>query len=215
MVDMHVHVGDGGLLPAEAIRLARVAGYRAAVLVCRADSATLSQLFPWLLQMCRHYSLYAGVDAFPGVELVHVPPQVLYEVVAEARALGANFVGVHGESPCGNVEVGTNMAAIQAGADVLFHPGLITAEDAKFAAEHGVALEITSAPRHSLANAHVAAMAEAAGGGLVFGSNAKHPGEFVNAELYDATLDGALLSTQARQALQATTDALLQRLLMS
>lgn len=212
MVDVHVHVGEGGLLPAEAMRLARVAGYRAVVLLCRSDSATLSLLFPWLLQMCQHYSLYTGVDAFPGVELVHVPPQLMYEVVAEARALGANFVAVHGEAPCGHVEVGTNMSAIAAGADVLLHPGLITAEDAKLAAEHGVALEITSAPRYCLANAHVAAMAEAAGCGLVFGSNAKCAADFVSSDLYEATLDGALLSALARRSLLTSTDSLLQRM---
>lgn len=212
MVDVHVHVGDGGLQPAEAMRLGRVAGYRAMVLLCRVDSASLSQLFPWLLQMCRHYSLYTGVDAFAGVELVHVPPPLLYETVAEARALGAAFVGVHGEAPGAHVEVGTNMAAMQAGADVLLHPGLLTAEDARLAAELGVALEITSAPLYCLANAHVAAMAEAAGCGLVFGGNVKKADEFVTPEIYEATLSGALVSAQARHALITTTEALLQRL---
>lgn len=214
MVDTHVHVGDGALLPAEAIRLARCAGYRALVLVTRVDSATLPLMFPWLLQMCRHYSLYGGVEAFPGVELTHVPPAILYEVVAEARGLGAAFVAVHGESPVDNVELGTNLAAIQSGADALFHPGLITPEDAALAGENGVALEITSARGHCLCNAHVAAMAEEFGCGLVFGGNVKCPADFVTPELQEATLKGARVSAAGRQALAETTGALLQRLLL-
>lgn len=211
MVDVHVHVGEGALLPAEAIRLARCAGYRALMLVVRVDSATLSQLLPWLLQMCRHYSLYAGVDAFAGVELVHVPPPLLYEVVAEARMLGAGFVAVHGESPVSDAEAGTNLSAIQSGADVLFHPGLITDEEAALAVQNGVALEITSAGGHGLCNAHVAAMAEVHGCGLVFGGNVRRREDFVTPALYEATLKGAQVTAKGRQTLNNTTEALMQR----
>ena len=56
------------------------------------------------------------------------------------------------------VETGTNLAAIEAGVDILAHPGLITPEEATLAAERGVALEITTRAGHSLTNGHVAAM---------------------------------------------------------
>lgn len=213
MLDVHVHVGEGGLLPAEAMRMGRLHGYRAMVLLCRVDTSNLSLLLPWLLQMCQHYTLYAGVEAFAGVEIVQVPPPLIFEVVAEARAMGAGFVGVHGETPADSVELGTNLAAIQSGADVLLHPGIITLEDAQLAAENGVALEITSAPGHCLANAHVAAMAEMGGGALLFGGNVKKSSDFVSQQLYDATLSGALLSSSMRNNLMATSNGLLQRLM--
>lgn len=68
---------------------------------------------------------------------------------------------------------GTNLAAIEAKADVLLHPGLITKEEASLAAVHGVALELCAHPKHCLANGHVAVMAASAGARLVVGSGAR------------------------------------------
>lgn len=147
MFDFHIHVssaGESGLLPTEAIRLARCAGFRAVGLVLRADPSTLSLHLPSLVPLVRTCSLYANIEAFAGVELVHVPPALLPDAVAEARSLGAALVLAHGETiprkPVEAVELGTNFAAIEAGVDILAHPGLITPEDAERAAEKGVLL---------------------------------------------------------------------------
>ena len=213
MLDFHVHVGDSYLLPAEAIRLARLAGYKAVGLAVRADGATLALLLPWLLQLSRHYSLYSGVEAFAGVELTHIPPALMPEAVAEARSMGAAFVLAHGESVDGTTEVGTNHAAIAAGVDILAHPGIITAEDAAMAGESGVLLEITPAPLHGLANAHVAAMAVEYGCGLVFGGNIKSPRHFLSRETYLAVLRGARIEGEAKAIFEASQNDLMQRLL--
>lgn len=189
MFDFHIHVtqdGAGGLLPAEAMRLARNAGFRAIGLIVRADQAALSLFLPVLLPMVRTCSLYAGVEAFAGVELIHVPSALFPAAVAEARALGASLVLGHGEgvprSPAEAAEQGTNLAAIEAGVDILAHPGLMTAEDAARAAEKGVLLELTATPRHCLSNGHVARMAAEHGCGLVVSGHARTAADFVSPE---------------------------------
>mgnify|MGYP006907875056 CR=1 FL=1 len=43
-------------------------------LIVRADPSTLPILLPTLKTLVKTCSLYAGIEAFAGVELVHVPP---------------------------------------------------------------------------------------------------------------------------------------------
>lgn len=182
--------------------LARNAGFIAVGLVVRADQATLPVLLPTLAVMVKNASLYAGIEAFAGVELTHVPPALLPDAVAQARELGAALVLGHGEGiPCSAVdtaEQGGNLAAIEAGVDILACPGLITAEDAARAAERGVLLELSLAPRHSLANGHVALMAARHGCGLIIGGNFGKATDFVSPQatraLYRAAAVGAGVS---------------------
>lgn len=189
------------------MRLARNAGFIGVGLVVRADQATLPMLLPTLAVMVKTASLYAGIEAFAGVELVHIPPALLPDAVARARELGAAVVLGHGEgipfSATDTVERGSNLAAIEAGVDILAHPGLITAEDAARAAERGVLLELSLAPRHSLANGHVARMAERHGCGLLIGGNIKTAAEFVSPQsmrtLYRAAAAGAGVSPRTTE----------------
>ena len=157
MFDFHIHVncsgGRGGLLPSEAMRLAKCAGFRAVGLIVRADPSTLPILLPTLKTLVKTCSLYADIEAFAGVELVHVPPALLPDAVGQAREQGAALILAHGESIprqlADVVETGTNLAAINAGVDILAHPGLITVEDAQLAAEKGVLLELNTAPGYA------------------------------------------------------------------
>ena len=57
---------------------------------------------------------------------------------------------LHGETICEPVALGTNRAGIEAGVDILAHPGLISEEEVRMAAGNGVHLEVTRAhlPRH-------------------------------------------------------------------
>ena len=114
------------------MRLAKCAGFRAVGLIVRADPSTLPILLPTLKTLVKTCSLYAGIEAFAGVELVHVPPALLPDAVGQAREQGAAPILAHGESIprqlADMVETGTNLAAINAGVDILAHPGLITVE---------------------------------------------------------------------------------------
>lgn len=192
--------------------LARNAGFIAVGLVVRADQATLPVLLPGLADMVKNASLYAGIEAFAGVELIHVPPALLPDAVAKARELGAALVLGHGEGiPCSatdTAERGGNLAAIEAGVDILAHPGLITAEDAARAAERGVLLELSLAPRHSLANGHVALMAARHGCGVIIGGNFGKAADFVSPQatraLYRAAAAGAGISPHTTEAAART-----------
>ncbi len=213
MLDFHIHVDTTNLLPAEAIRHARFLGYRGIGLIVRSDGTTLSLHLPWILQHARKYALYNSVEVFVGVELVHIPTGLLADVVAEARALGAHLVLAHGESLDGMAEPGTNHAAIQARVDILAHPGLITLEDIGLAAEHRVVLEITSAPLHCLANAHVLNMAKEHDCGAVFGSSAKKKHHMLQRDVYQNMLRCIDSTKGCAKHVITSQNRLLQRLM--
>jgi len=182
MIDLHTHTlfSDGELLPSELIRRAAHLGLRAVALTDHADMATLEHVVPRVVRACEENNRQRPIRAIPGIELTHLPPGLIGRYVAEARRLGARIVVVHGESPVEPVEPGTNRAAIEAGADILSHPGLISEEDARLAARRGVYLEISARKGHCLANGHVAAMARRTGAALVLNTDAHAPSDLID-----------------------------------
>ena len=193
MVDFHIVLTPGengnGLNAASALHYAALAGLRFVGLVLRSGGENFSEVASLVAQV-RRLGLYADVEARTGVELCHVPPALLPSAVQEARAAGAEIVLVHGETLADQVEAGTNFAAVEAGADILAHPGLVDAETAAFAAERGVALELTSCPRHALTNAHTASMALSSGCPLVRGSAATCASELTTRTLWPLVIKG-------------------------
>ena len=105
---------------------------------------------PVLIAAAKKENELGNMRVVAGVELTHVRPEHIQEGVDLARSLGAEVVIVHGETISEAVKPGTNLAAIEAGADILAHPGLITDEEVALAAERGVRLEITAKPGHAL-----------------------------------------------------------------
>jgi histidinol phosphatase-like PHP family hydrolase len=134
------------------------------------------------------------MEILPGCELTHVPPHQIGDLVAKARELGAELVLVHGETIVEPVAPGTDRAAIEAGCDVVAHPGLITPEEAAMAAEAGVLLEISGRKGHSLTNGHVARLAAERGAVLSFGSDGHAPGDYPTRETALRILRGAGLT---------------------
>ena len=174
MIDFHTHtfLSDGALEPSEHIRRAEVAGYRVLGISDHAGPATLEQMISIASQAAAYENQLNRIKVFCGVELTHVRPVQIAETTKRARQLGAQYVIVHGETICEPVEAGTNTAAIEAGVDIIAHPGLISLDDAKLAAERGVFLEISSKVGHSLCNGHVVTVARQTGAKLLFGSDA-------------------------------------------
>ncbi len=204
MIDLHTHTlfSDGELLPSELLRRAEVLGLRAVALADHADMATLDHVIPRIVRACEENNAHRRVRAVPAIELTHVPAALIGRYVAEARRLGARLVVVHGESPVEPVEPGTNRAAIEAGADILSHPGLITEEDARLAAERGVSLEVSARKGHSLANGHVVAMARRTGAPLVLNTDAHAPGDLIGAAFARTVALGAGLTEEEYEALR-------------
>jgi putative hydrolase len=203
MIDLHSHtqLSDGALNPAEHIRRAEHAGYRILGMSDHADLATLAWIAGILRAAADRENELGRLTVLAGVELTHLRPEHIAEGVARARELGLDYVACHGESLVEPVLSGTNRAAIEAGVDYLAHPGLISLEDARFAAERGVVLEISGRKGHCYTNGHVAAVAKSAGATLMFGSDAHVPSDLPRRDLAEAICRGAGLTDEQVQAM--------------
>ena len=80
------------------------------------------------------------------------------------------------------VAPGTNRAAIEANADILAHPGIISEEDLLLAKEKGVTLEITARKGHSLSNGYVAKEAMRFGVPLCINTDSHSPSDLITRE---------------------------------
>lgn len=189
---MHTTLSDGELSPVEMLRWAAVKSYTAVALT---DHAGLAEL-PWLAEQlgrsCRIAQEHWGMRAIPGVELTHLPPALIPDAARSAKEAGLELVVVHGETPMEPVQPGTNRAALNSPhVDILGHPGLLSAEEARMAAERGIFIEITARRGHSLANGLVARRALEAGARLILNSDAHASADFFDMAFARTVLLGA------------------------
>ncbi len=198
MIDLHTHstFSDGCLIPAELCRRAAKAGYSAVAITDHADHSNITFILENLLRFVRQAGPFLGIDVLAGVEITHVPPPLIPDLIATARKLGAQIVVVHGETIVEPVLRGTNLAAIEGGADILAHPGILTPQEATLAAQKNVALELTTRKGHSLTNGLVAALAKAHGAKLVIDNDAHEPADFVSLEMRKKIAMGAGLTPE-------------------
>ena len=204
MYDFHTHtfLSDGVLSPIELIRRALVSGYRAIGVTDHVGIGNLEFVVKTLVKDCAQATKRWDILAVPGVEITHVPKEDIDLVARTARELGARLVTVHGETIVEPVEPGTNEAAVRApGVDILAHPGLITYDQARIAAENGVYLEVSARKGHSFANGHVVKMAKEAGAAMVLDSDAHEPGDLLTPELTKKIALGAGLTEEEAYAL--------------
>jgi putative hydrolase len=184
MIDLHTHsfFSDGELIPSELIRRAEAIGYKAIALTDHVDSSNIDLVVPKIVSALKKLKGFISIEAIPGAEITHAPPQIIHELVKEARHLGARIVVVHGETLVEPVSPGTNRAAIEATADILAHPGIISEEDLLLAKEKGVTLEITSRKGHALSNGYVAKEAMRFGVPLCINTDAHIPSDLITKE---------------------------------
>jgi len=185
MIDLHTHsfFSDGELVPSELIRRATAFGYKAIAITDHVDSSNIDFVVPRIVNAIKKIKPYISIDAIPGAEITHVPPKLIPDLVKEARYLGARIVVVHGETIVEPVAPGTNRAAIEANADILAHPGLISEQDLLLAKEKGVTLEITARKGHSLANGYVAKEAIRFGIPLCINTDAHSPSDLITRDM--------------------------------
>jgi putative hydrolase len=181
MIDLHTHsiFSDGELVPFELIRRAEAIGYKAIAITDHIDSSNIDLVIPRVAGAIKKIKEFVSIEVIPGAEITHAPPQIIPELVKEARSLGAKVVVVHGETLVEPVAAGTNRAAIEATADILAHPGIISEEDLLLAKEKGVTLEITSRKGHSLSNGYVAREAMRFGVRLCINTDAHSPSDLI------------------------------------
>jgi len=212
MADLHTHsfLSDGELCPAELFARAEHAGITALALTDHVDWATVETTVPALVAACARERSGGRLLAIPGAEITHVRPGQIAELAERCRQLGARIVLVHGETVVEPVVPGTNLAAIEAGVDVLAHPGLLTEEEARLAAKAGVRLELSARQGHSLTNGHVARLALAVGAELTFGSDTHAPDDLRGPEAALSILRGAGLDEAAARKVLAGSLAFLE-----
>lgn len=211
MIDLHTHTffSDGALVPSEHLRRFEVLGYSAVAITDHADSSNIDFILPRIVQVANDLNPLSKTRLIPGIELTHIPPALMKPLTLRARELGALIVVGHGETPVEPVAPGTNLAAIEAGVDLLAHPGFITEEEAALAAEKGVLLELSGRKGHSLTNGHVAGMAMKTGAGLAVSSDGHDPGDFMTAERARTVALGAGLSAAQYEKLRQGMAALI------
>ena len=214
IIDLHTHTffSDGALVPAEHLRRVEVMGYEAIAITDHADSSNLDFIIPRIVQAAKDLNPVSTTRLIAGIELTHVPPVLYKELTARARELGAEIVVAHGETPVEPVATGTNRAALEAGVDLLAHPGFITEEDAALAAERGIMLELSGRKGHSLTNGHVAKKAERTGALLGVNADAHTPSDFLSPEMAEKVALGAGLTPERYRKLREDMQKLIQNL---
>ena len=199
MYDLHTHtyMSDGVLGLSELERHCHVQGYQGLAICDHCDQANVEEVARRTRRFCElGRGHYGKMRILAGCELTHVPPDQIGELVHAAREAGSDVVIVHGETIVEPVAAGTNRAAIEAGTDVLAHPGLIDEADVELAARNGVLLELSGRKGHSFTNGHVASLAREHGAGLSFGSDGHQPGDYPTPETARLILRGAGLSDE-------------------
>jgi putative hydrolase len=211
MIDLHTHslFSDGALIPSELVRRVEAMGYLAVAITDHVDSSNLDHVVPRIVRVAEELNHAQSVKVIPGIELTHVPPVVIPSLVRRAREMGARLVVIHGETIVEPVAPGTNRAGIEAGADVIAHPGLIRPEEVKLAVSKGVFLEITARKGHSLTNGHVAKLATEAGARLILNSDSHAPGDFMTEVFARKVVQGAGLPSESLQQFLSNSRLLL------
>ena len=215
MIDLHTHTffSDGELILSELIRRAEAIGYKAVAITDHVDSSNIDLVIPKIVSALKKLKGFISIEAIPGAEITHAPPQIIPELVKEARYLGAKIVIVHGETIVEPVAPGTNRAAIEANADILAHPGIISVEDLLFAKERGVTLEITSRKGHSLSNGYVAKEAMRFGVPLCINTDAHSPSDLITKEMAKKILLASGIEENRIDSIFETSKAIIEKAL--
>ena len=192
MIDLHIHsiFSDGELIPTEIIRRMHYLGNEGLAITDHVDFSNLSFVLSNLRKLADFRDDYE-LDVLLGVEITHVPPNLIGRAVELAWKEGAEIVIVHGETIVEPVKEGTNYMAVQEEIDILAHPGLIDLKTAELAKENGVFLEISARKGHSLTNGHVAKIAIETGCELVINTDAHSPNDFITTDFAIKILRGA------------------------
>jgi len=195
MYNLHCHtlLSDGALLASEIARRYQDKGYRAIAITDHADYSNIELVVTAAVEFTKHWQKNSSIKILSGVELTHLPLEQFRPLAKYCRRQGIQVIVAHGETLVEPVLKGTNRAALEAGIDILAHPGLISSEDAELAKKKGVFLELTSRSGHRDTNAHVAAEALKSGARLILNNDSHNPEDIITpAELIRVGLQAGL-----------------------
>lgn len=204
MIDLHTHTlfSDGVLLPSELVYRAKFKGYKTIALTDHVDYSTYDYVIPRIMKVSAILQAEYDIEVLPGVEITYVPPKLIKDVVQKCKELGAKIIVVHGETVAETVPPETNLYAVQAGIDILAHPGHITKEEVLLAKQNNVCLEITTRCGHNVTNKEVAALALEYGAKLVLNTDSHEPENLLDKEKIEVTLKNAGLDFEYFKIMQ-------------
>lgn len=214
MIDLHTHtiLSDGALIPAELVRIAEIAGYKAIALTDHVDSGNMEPILKQVIRVAEDLNRQDRIKVLPGVEITHMPPSLIPDMAKTARKLGAKMVVVHGESPVEPVRPQTNLFALRSDIDILAHPGMITEEEVRLAKERGIYLELSARKGHCLANGRLAVLARKFQAKLVINTDAHTPGElFSEGLLKKVGLGAGLTEHELEEVFQNSAELVKKR----
>ncbi|MCL2485107.1 MAG: histidinol phosphate phosphatase domain-containing protein [Endomicrobia bacterium] len=196
MIDLHMHTffSDGVLIPSELVYRAKHKGYSALAITDHIDFSNMESVIPKIAKVSKILTENYGITVLPGAELTYVPPKLIKEAAAECRKLGAKIIVVHGETIAETVPPETNIYAVEAGIDILAHPGHLSFEAASAAAKNDVKIEITTRKGHNATNKEVAEIALKAGAKMILNTDTHSPENIFTEEIIEKTLFDAGLT---------------------
>ena len=214
MIDLHTHtlLSDGELLPTELARRAQEKGYKVIGITDHVDSSNIDFVIPRIINACNDINKNWKIKAIPGVEITHMPIELIKSTVKFVRSIGIRLVLAHGETIVEPVIKGTNKESLLSDINILTHPGLITLEDSKLAAGRSIYLEITARKGHSLTNGHVVKVARLAGAKLIFNTDSHTPDNLITRDFAEEVLFGAGLDKKEIAVVFKNSEELVSRI---
>jgi len=214
MIDLHAHslLSDGELIPSELVRRMEVKGYKFMAITDHVDMSNIKLIVPNIAKACEEINKFWKIKVIPGMEITHVPLELIKPLALEGRRLGAKLIVVHGETSVEPVLKGTNKAALLSPIDILAHPGRITEEEARLAKKRGIYLEISGRKGHSLTNGHVARMARKVKAKLVIDSDSHSVDDLMDLEMRKKVGRAAGLSEKEMEAIERETNKLANKI---
>jgi histidinol phosphatase-like PHP family hydrolase len=177
MYNLHCHslLSDGVLLPSEIAVRYQALGYKAIAITDHVDYSNIELTVKAILEFTQHWPRNSILKILPGIELTHLPLEQFKPLAKYARKEGIKVIVAHGETLVEPVIKGTNRAALEADIDILAHPGLISEEEARFAKQKNIFLEITSRKGHCDTNGHVVEAGLKCGAKLIINNDSHAP----------------------------------------
>jgi len=214
MIDLHTHtlLSDGELLPAELATRAENIGYKAIAFTDHVDSSNLDIVLPQIIKACNHLDKFFSIKIIPGVELTHIPPSAIKDMVKDARKMGAKIIIVHGETIVEPVKPGTNKAALEVDIDILAHPGLITREEVRLARNKGIYLELTTRSGHCYTNGHIVKLAREEAAKLIINNDSHSTDDLLSPALVKKIILGAGVTEEELESIFHNSHTILEKL---
>ena len=182
MYDLHTHslLSDGTLLPSEIAVRYMALGFKTIAITDHCDYSNIKSNIASILEFTSHWPKNSRIKVLPGIELTHLPPEQFSPLAKYSRKQGIKIIVAHGQTLAEPVIPGTNSAALQAGIDILAHPGLITDDEVRLAKKNKVFLEVTCRRGHKVTNAQVVEKALKFGARLILNTDSHTPEDIIS-----------------------------------